>query len=111
MQGLKEDLKANPPCHPRAVSHFDYPHSPAHMWHMTDNVLLTVKLIRAWETDCLAKNGYNEDKCQPVITALYECCEAFYRSKGEGAISASCPKPHLLQFKLARLRETSQSKR
>ncbi|KAE9581125.1 hypothetical protein CGMCC3_g3244 [Colletotrichum fructicola] len=83
MQGLKEDLKANPPCHPRACA----------------------------IQDCLAKNGYNEDKCQPVITALYECCEAFYRSKGEGAISASCPKPHLLQFKLARLRETSQSKR
>ncbi|OHF04332.1 hypothetical protein CORC01_00184 [Colletotrichum orchidophilum] len=78
-KGQKEDLKVNPPCHPRAFE----------------------------LTDCLTKNGYKEEKCQSVILSLYECCEAFYRSNGESAVSASCPKPDLLRLKLMRLREES----
>ncbi|KAK1451583.1 hypothetical protein CPAR01_14785, partial [Colletotrichum paranaense] len=78
--GQNEDLKANPPCHPRAVG----------------------------LADCLTKNGYKEEKCQSVILALYECCEAFYQSKGDSATSASCPKPDLLRLKLSRIREESR---
>ncbi|WDK13607.1 hypothetical protein CGRA01v4_04888 [Colletotrichum graminicola] len=78
--GLNEDLKANPPCHPLAVT----------------------------ATDCLTRNGYKEERCQSIIIALYECCEAFYQSKGDNATTVSCPKPDLLQLKLRRLREGSQ---
>ncbi|KAK1639001.1 hypothetical protein BDP81DRAFT_423201 [Colletotrichum phormii] len=78
--GQNEDLKANPPCHPRACA----------------------------IQDCLTKHGYKEEKCQSVITALYECCEAFYQSKGDDAVSASCPKPDLLRLKLTRMREESR---
>ncbi|OLN94223.1 Cx9C motif-containing protein 4, mitochondrial, partial [Colletotrichum chlorophyti] len=81
--GINEDLNTKPPCHPRA----------------------------ARGTDCLTRNGYKEERCQPVILALYECCEAFYRSRGDDAISASCPKPNLLHLKLRRMREESQSKK
>ncbi|KAK1968841.1 hypothetical protein LY78DRAFT_573365, partial [Colletotrichum sublineola] len=58
--------------------------------------------------DCLTKNGYSEERCQSTILALYECCEAFYRSKGDDATTVSCPKPDLLQLKLRRLRGDSQ---
>ncbi|KAK1599931.1 uncharacterized protein LY79DRAFT_532020 [Colletotrichum navitas] len=78
--GLNEDLKANPPCHPLACA----------------------------IQDCFTRNGYREERCQSVVIALYECCEAFYRSKGDNATTVSCPKPDLLRLKLRRLREGSQ---
>ncbi|KAK0383312.1 hypothetical protein NLU13_9225 [Sarocladium strictum] len=68
----KDDIEAKPPCHPRACA----------------------------IQDCLTKNNYNEAKCQNVINALYECCDAFYKRYGEEASTASCPKPDLLQLKL-----------
>ncbi|WQF78348.1 Putative cysteine alpha-hairpin motif superfamily, mature-T-Cell Proliferation I type [Colletotrichum destructivum] len=78
--GLTEDLKANPPCHPRACA----------------------------IQDCLTRNSFKEDRCQSAIMALYECCEAFYRFKGSQTTTVSCPKPDLLQLKLNRLREELQ---
>ncbi|KAK2047051.1 DUF1903-domain-containing protein [Colletotrichum somersetense] len=78
--GLNEDLKTNPPCHPRACA----------------------------IQDCLTRNGYKEERCQSAIIALYECCEAFYQSKGSEATTVSCPKPDLLQLKLKKLRRGSQ---
>ncbi|KAH8883984.1 DUF1903-domain-containing protein [Thozetella sp. PMI_491] len=79
MQGVQEDLKATPPCHPRACA----------------------------IQDCLTKNGYNEAKCARFVDALYECCEAFYKSKGDGATSASCPKASLLRLKMKQREEES----
>jgi hypothetical protein len=59
--------------------------------------------------DCLKRNTYREDKCQGVIDALYDCCQAFYDRNGEGASSASCPKPDLLKLKL-KMRKKTESK-
>lgn len=50
--------------------------------------------------DCLKRNTYKEDRCQDVIYALYDCCQAFYDRNGTDAKSASCPKPDLLKLKL-----------
>ncbi|KAF4122558.1 protein of unknown function (DUF1903) [Geosmithia morbida] len=60
--------------------------------------------------DCLAKNNYDEGKCQTTIKALYECCGAFYERHGEDASSVCCPKPKLLQLKLKQLREAAADK-
>ncbi|KAG5975809.1 hypothetical protein E4U56_003143 [Claviceps arundinis] len=50
--------------------------------------------------DCLARNNYDDAKCQHVIMALYECCHAFYQRHGEDARTPSCPKPDVLRLKL-----------
>ena len=55
--------------------------------------------------DCLTKNNYNDAKCQDVVKALYECCEAFYSKYGEDATTPSCPKPNLLKLKMKQLAE------
>ncbi|KAK7988016.1 37S ribosomal protein rsm25 [Apiospora arundinis] len=75
--GVEEDLKASPPCHPRACA----------------------------IQNCLTKNNYNESKCQELVDALYECCDAFYRKKGDDATSASCPKADLLRLKMKQRQE------
>ncbi|KAK6843212.1 hypothetical protein PG990_004865 [Apiospora arundinis] len=75
--GVEEDLKASPPCHPRACA----------------------------IQNCLTKNNYNESKCQGLVDALYECCDAFYRKKGDDATSASCPKADLLRLKMKQRQE------
>ncbi|OAA59639.1 mtcp1 [Niveomyces insectorum RCEF 264] len=48
---------------------------------------------------CLTKNGYNQDRCQHLIDALYDCCQAFYERNGDRATTVSCPKPDLLRLK------------
>ncbi|KAJ9292541.1 hypothetical protein DTO271G3_8698 [Paecilomyces variotii] len=72
MGDLKDDVKYDPPCHPRAC---------------------------AIQT-CLTKNNYKEERCQAQLDALYECCNAFYKERGEDAQTPSCPKPSLLKVKL-----------
>ncbi|KAF2198273.1 DUF1903-domain-containing protein [Delitschia confertaspora ATCC 74209] len=72
LQGLQEDLKTNPPCHPRACK----------------------------IQDCLVKNNYNEEKCRKEVDALYECCNAFYKEEGDAASTVSCPKASLLRLKM-----------
>ncbi|KAL1961948.1 hypothetical protein VTN77DRAFT_729 [Rasamsonia byssochlamydoides] len=72
MGRLKDDLAYDPPCHPRACA----------------------------IQDCLTKNSYKEEKCQAQVNALYECCNAFYKERGEDAKTPSCPKPSLLKLKL-----------
>jgi hypothetical protein len=32
------------------------------------------------------------------VDALYECCNAFYKEKGDDARCVSCPKPDLLRY-------------
>jgi len=61
-------------------------------------------MLIAVAAGCLTKNRYDEAKCQTAISALYDCCEAFYREQGDGASTPSCPKPDLLRLKLRRLR-------
>ncbi|KAJ1326805.1 Mature-T-Cell Proliferation I type [Microdochium nivale] len=78
--GLEEDIQARPPCHPRACA----------------------------IQDCLTKNSYNEARCQHLIDALYNCCEAFYKKNGDEASTVSCPKPSLLRLKLSQ-REKEQA--
>ncbi|KAK7951161.1 uncharacterized protein PG986_006889 [Apiospora aurea] len=75
--GVEDDLKASPPCHPRACA------------------------IQS----CLTKNNYNESKCQGLVDSLYECCDALYKNKGDNATSASCPKADLLRLKMKQRRE------
>ncbi|KAG9546505.1 hypothetical protein KCU71_g12023, partial [Aureobasidium melanogenum] len=70
--GLEQDLKTDPPCHPRACA----------------------------IQDCIQKNGYDESKCQKQIDALYECCNAFYEKNGDSASTVSCPKAGLLRLKM-----------
>ncbi|KEQ64669.1 DUF1903-domain-containing protein [Aureobasidium melanogenum CBS 110374] len=72
MQGVEQDLKTDPPCHPRACA----------------------------IQDCIQKNGYDESKCQKQIDALYECCNAFYEKNGDSASTVSCPKAGLLRLKM-----------
>lgn len=48
----------------------------------------------------MTKNSYKEEKCQSQIDALYLCCNAFYKERGEEAKTPSCPKPNLLRLKL-----------
>ncbi|OQV04298.1 hypothetical protein CLAIMM_09204 [Cladophialophora immunda] len=72
MGRLEDDLKTDPPCHPRACA----------------------------IQDCLQKNNYKEEKCQSAIDALYECCNAFYKDQGDDASTTSCPKPKLLRLKM-----------
>ncbi|KAF2273570.1 DUF1903-domain-containing protein [Westerdykella ornata] len=68
-QGLREDLRTNPPCHPRACA----------------------------IQNCLQRTGYQEEKCRKEVDALYECCNAFYQERGENATTVSCPKASLLR--------------
>ncbi|KAG9547259.1 hypothetical protein KCU77_g21087, partial [Aureobasidium melanogenum] len=70
--GVEQDLKTDPPCHPRACA----------------------------IQDCIQKNGYDESKCQKQIDALYECCNAFYEKNGDSASTVSCPKAGLLRLKM-----------
>ncbi|OAQ64204.2 hypothetical protein VFPPC_16177 [Pochonia chlamydosporia 170] len=56
-------------------------------------------------TYCLTRNNYNDAKCQDVIKALYECCDAFYQKNGEEATSPSCPKPNLLRLKMKQMNQ------
>lgn len=67
-------------------------------------VLLVLRLTRP---DCLAKNNYDERKCQSVVDALYECCQAFYQKQGDDATTTSCPKSDLLRLKMKQRREKS----
>lgn len=67
--GVKEDLKTDPPCHPRACA----------------------------IQDCLQRSNYNEEKCRKEVDALYECCNAFYKENGDEASTVSCPKASLLR--------------
>ncbi|KAI0424176.1 DUF1903-domain-containing protein [Xylaria sp. FL1042] len=75
--GLQEDLASKPPCHPRACA----------------------------IQDCLGKNGFNQGKCEYLIDALYECCNAFYEKNSDTATTPSCPKPSLLRLKLKQREE------
>ncbi|KAK1837320.1 DUF1903-domain-containing protein [Podospora conica] len=72
MGGLEQDLKTDPPCFPRACA----------------------------IQDCLTKNGYNQAKCEKLVDALYECCQAFYQKQGDDASSVCCPKANLLRLKM-----------
>ncbi|KAG6136924.1 hypothetical protein E4U22_007544 [Claviceps purpurea] len=70
--GQKNGVDASPPCRPRACA----------------------------IQDCLARNNYDDAKCQQVIMALYECCHAFYQRHGDDARTPSCPQPDVLRLKL-----------
>ncbi|KAI0905545.1 DUF1903-domain-containing protein [Ustulina deusta] len=74
---LREDLASKPACHPRACA----------------------------IQDCLGKHSFNQAKCEHLIDALYECCDAFYKKYGDTATTASCPKPSLLRLKLKQREE------
>jgi hypothetical protein len=59
-----------------------------------------------WDhTDCLTRNNYNEARCDKLIDALYECCQAFYEKNGDQAKTVSCPKPELLKLKIKQRKE------
>jgi len=68
---MAQDQKTDPPCHARACA----------IQH------------------CLQRNGFNEARCKKEIDALYACCHAFYRERGENASAVSCPKYSLLTLK------------
>ncbi|CBX94012.1 hypothetical protein IAQ61_003886 [Plenodomus lingam] len=72
MGDLEKDLKTDPPCHPRACA----------------------------IQNCIQRNSFNEAKCKKEIDALYECCNAFYKERGENASTVSCPKYSLLILKM-----------
>ncbi|EMD01082.1 hypothetical protein BAUCODRAFT_29470 [Baudoinia panamericana UAMH 10762] len=72
MGALEDDVKFDPPCHPRACA----------------------------IQDCIQKNNYKEEKCQQQIDALYECCNLFYQRNGDQASTVSCPKANLLRLKM-----------
>jgi hypothetical protein len=59
-----------------------------------------IQQLTSHTSDCLAKNSYNESKCQSQVDALYECCNAFYAKNGDDAKSVSCPKAGLLRLKM-----------
>ncbi|GAO14719.1 hypothetical protein UVI_02028670 [Ustilaginoidea virens] len=57
--------------------------------------------------DCLTRSNYDDAKCQHVIKALYQCCEAFYQERGDDAASPSCPKPSLVRMKMKQMNEAT----
>ncbi|KAH6678431.1 hypothetical protein B0J14DRAFT_474324, partial [Halenospora varia] len=61
--------------------------------------------------DCLAKNSYNESKCQAQVDALYDCCNRFYSRHGGEAKSVSCPQAGLLRLKMKQRAEESRKPR
>lgn len=103
-------MKAHPPCHPRAVRVSERLVAWTDRAHFgRDSVLFKVMLPASPSMpngadtpprDCLQKNHYKEEKCQSVIDALYECCYAYYKGKGDDATTTSCPKPQLLRLKM-----------
>jgi len=50
--------------------------------------------------DCLQKNNYQQKRCEHLVDALYECCNAFYKKEGPDAQNVGCPKYDLLKLKL-----------
>ncbi|GAA5946426.1 hypothetical protein JCM3775_000120 [Rhodotorula graminis] len=50
--------------------------------------------------NCLMNRGYDDTKCAQQITALYLCCQQFYKRNGDDARCAACPRPDLLTRKL-----------
>ncbi|KAE8145808.1 DUF1903-domain-containing protein [Aspergillus avenaceus] len=48
-----------------------------------------------------------EQKCQSQINALYECCNAFYETRGEDAKTPSCPKYSLLKLRMKQRAESN----
>lgn len=73
------------------------------MCHSGWVLLIERLLVEYWPgccQACLTKNSYNEEKCQAQIDALYECCNAFYKERGEDAKTPSCPKATLLRVKM-----------
>ncbi|KAE8246990.1 hypothetical protein A4X06_0g4776 [Tilletia controversa] len=63
---------------------------------------------------CLQKNGFQQERCENVVRELYRCCAQFYREKGDGAESDSCPLPRVVRRKLEgsdkkQLRPTTQT--
>ncbi|KAJ4505239.1 Cx9C motif-containing protein 4, mitochondrial [Exophiala dermatitidis] len=113
MGKLEDDLKTDPPCHPRAVRTV-----VPDVIQVVEKELEALRLFRtacllasiafallcmAYRCaiqDCLQKNNYKEEKCQTAIDALYECCNEFYKRQGDEATTASCPKPKLLRVKM-----------
>ena len=100
-------MKTNPPCHPLAVS-TRYSVAAQDTAH-TCSVLYKVEspsgdrkssLLLTANSDCLAKNSYDENKCQSQVNALYKCCSYFYDQQGDGAHTVSCPKASLLRLKM-----------
>ncbi|KAH6613973.1 hypothetical protein C7974DRAFT_321466 [Boeremia exigua] len=69
---IENDLRQDPPCHSRACA----------------------------IQNCIQKNNFNEEKCRKEVDALYACCNAFYKEKGDDARCVTCPKPDLLRIKL-----------
>ncbi|KAG6017955.1 hypothetical protein E4U43_008082 [Claviceps pusilla] len=55
-------------------------------------------------SNCLTRNNYNDAKCQDVVRALYDCCDAFYQKYGDEATTPSCPKPNLLRLKIQQMK-------
>ncbi|GAA5912607.1 hypothetical protein JCM8208_004788 [Rhodotorula glutinis] len=50
--------------------------------------------------NCLMNRGYDDSKCAQQISALYLCCQQFYKRNGDDARCAACPRPDLLRRKL-----------
>ncbi|CAD0113357.1 unnamed protein product, partial [Aureobasidium uvarum] len=84
---MEQDLKTDPPCHPRACAIQGTRLGPVS--HSDSGIHIAA--------DCIQKNGYDESKCQKQIDALYECCNAFYEKNGDSASTVSCPKAGLLR--------------
>ncbi|CAD0096669.1 unnamed protein product, partial [Aureobasidium vineae] len=106
--GMEQDLKTDPPCHPRACA----------IQGMRSRLISRSDSVIHIAADCIQKNGYDESKCQKQvrsqisihahhndidrtqIDALYECCNAFYEKNGDSASTVSCPKAGLLRLKM-----------
>ncbi|KAL8874412.1 MAG: hypothetical protein Q9174_000257 [Haloplaca sp. 1 TL-2023] len=89
--GLEDNLKTDPPCHPLACAIQGRPAS---------HVLVIRFIAEVPLSDCLAKNSYQQDRCQEQVNALYKCCDAFYQRNGDEAKTVSCPKANLLRLKM-----------
>ncbi|RDA85995.1 hypothetical protein CP532_4867 [Ophiocordyceps camponoti-leonardi (nom. inval.)] len=74
----KDDVEANPPCHPRACA----------------------------IQDCLSRNNYDEAKCSDAVKALYDCCQRFYERFGDDAKTPSYGRGSAASYKLLRAIKT-----
>lgn len=68
---------------------------------LTPASLKSSQLLTSYHgVDCLNKNGFDQSKCEKLVDALYECCNAFYEKNGDSASTVSCPKANLLRLKM-----------
>jgi hypothetical protein len=122
---IEKDLKQDPPCHSRACAiqsaflilspcsqliespdciqknNFDESKCRKEVGHIVmspsqkiDSLLRLESVFNFAQVSCDTTDSTNDYQ----VDALYECCNAFYKERGDEARCVTCPKPDLLRY-------------